>query len=99
MDPESIMMWGTSLFHRAPAPPRKRATPLNKTKPKKNLKKFTEKNPQGRTLLTQQDSTPCTTHTTPRQHTQEESHSTHTRRKIYTLSMKLVLDSTLITAL
>jgi hypothetical protein len=93
------MMWVTSLFHRAPAPPRKRATPLNRKKPKKISEKFTEKNPQGRTLLTEQDSTPCTTHTTPRQHTQEESDNTQTRRKIYTLSMKLVLDSTLITAL
>ena len=92
-------MWGTSLLRRAPAPPRKRATPLNRKKPKKNLKKFTEKNPQGRTLLTEQDSTPCTTHTTPRQHTQEESDNTQTRRKIYYLSIQLVLHSTLITAL
>ena len=94
-----MMMWVTSLFHRPPGFQRERATPLNKTKSKKILKKFTKKNPQGRTLVTEQDSTPCTTHHTPRQHTQEESDNTQTRRKIYTLSIVLVLDSTLITAL
>jgi len=94
-----MRVWGTSILRMAPRLRQVRATPLNRTNPKKNLKKFTEKNPQGRTLCTEQDSTPCTTHTTPRQHTQEESHSTHTRRKIYCLYMKLLLDSTLITAL